>query len=72
MHIMIHSLQKNSCGFNYLKELFVSMQHGGPILGVSMKQKFQYEKDGRVVESHARPANIWSFNFWLDMASYQS
>ena len=58
MHIMIHSLQKNSCGFNYLKELFVSMQLGGPTLGVYMKQKFLFEKDGRVVENNTRPANI--------------
>ena len=48
------------------------MQPGGPILGVDMRQKFWFEKDGRDVESHARPAHIWSFDFWQDAASYQS
>ena len=37
-----------------------------------MQLKFWFEKDGRVVESHARPIYIWSFHFWLDVASHQS
>ena len=48
------------------------MQTGGPTLRVYMKLKFWFEKDGRMVESHTRPVYIWSFYFWLDVASHQS
>ena len=71
LHIMIHSLQlKLALQSIIWKNSLYQCSLEDP--GIYMKQKIWFEKDGRVVESHARPANIWSFDFWLVMASYQS